>query len=145
MTRLATLLSATRLWRPVFFAYAALLFVGTHWPALHVDVPGVERPDLIVHLLVFGLWGVLFTLTAFAGPPGRPRAFAIALLLGLVYAAIDEGLQAIPALKRNAALDDYAANSLGLLLGMSAASLAARLAQRRAAASSPARSSSAPR
>ena len=39
-------------------------------------------------------------------------------LAAAVYAAIDEGLQAIPMIRRNAAWDDLAANIGGITMGM---------------------------
>lgn len=106
-------------WRIAFALYAALLFTGTHWPKLKIEGP-VPRPDLFIHFAAFGLWAFLFGLCAFFAP-NAPRFSAknylITFIAGLAYAAIDEGLQAIPALHRTCAWDDYAANAIGVLLG----------------------------
>lgn len=104
--------------RRVFWVYAIALFILTHWPRLEVKVPGVERPDLIAHLSVFGLWFMLFFAAAYFGPLSTtPRRTVLApWVISLVYACFDEGLQLVPALGRHAAWDDLAANIAGLTL-----------------------------
>lgn len=104
-----------RLWRWAFAPYAVALFIATHWPKLQVHGP-IPRSDLVVHLAVFGGWGILATLCGFFGEPLSRRNIVRTWMLGLVYAAIDESLQAIPVLQRVAALDDYAANATGITL-----------------------------
>lgn len=99
-----------------FAIYAVVLFLGTHWPQLRVEGP-VPRPDLIVHLLAFGLWTVLLGACQWWGPWRGVRNAAITWAVAIVYAAIDEALQLIPALGRFAAWDDYAANVLGVTAG----------------------------
>lgn len=115
--RVRRVVCAAQVWRWVFALYAATLFVGTHWPNLKLDVPGVERPDLIVHLTIFGGWLGLLWLSGLVGPALKFKSLGLCVLVAVVYAAVDEGLQAIPWVRRNAALDDYAANCLGVLLG----------------------------
>lgn len=123
---IARALRAQRFWRITFWAYLPLLFTLTHWPALQVPVPGVERPDLIAHFVSFGTWCGLFTLAGFLAPRGpttSPKAFAtlrwigLSWLVSVAYAALDEGLQAIPALQRTCAWDDWFANVGGVTLG----------------------------
>lgn len=99
-----------------FAVYAPMLFLGTHWPNLRIDGP-VERSDLWVHLGAFGLWSVLAASCGWFGEPGSWRNLSRAWLLSMAYAAVDESLQAIPALHRTAAWDDYAANAVGITLG----------------------------
>lgn len=109
-------LPSVRARRALFWCYAAALFIGTHWPALRVSVPGVERPDLVVHLAIFGLWMFLFWGAAYIRPVWSARSIAVCVLIACAYAAADELLQAIPALKRTAAWDDFAANTLGIAI-----------------------------
>lgn len=108
--------------RRIFWVYAITLFTLTHWPRLEVKVPGVERPDLLAHLAVFGLWYLLFFAAAYFGPLGGSAARTIAApwAIAVVYACVDEALQLIPALGRHAAWDDLAANLAGLTLAAAA-------------------------
>ncbi len=99
-----------------FISIAVLLFVGTHWPQLRIDGP-IERPDLVVHLVAFGLWGLAFCVSGLLGEPGTIGNASRCLGVGVIYAAFDESTQMIPALGRFAGLDDYAFNVIGLLLG----------------------------
>lgn len=102
----------------LFGLYAGLLFVGTHWPALRIEGP-IRRPDLIVHFGAFGTWAFLMMLCAVWGPTSSWRNVGWSVAAALLYAAFDEGLQAIPALRRTCAWDDYAANAGGVLLAAS--------------------------
>ena len=117
-----TWLAARTTRRRVFWVYAIVLFILTHWPRLEVKVPGVERPDLIAHLTVFGLWYTLFFAAAFFGPLGGSavRTVAAPWAVSVVYACFDEALQLIPMLGRHAAWDDLAANLAGLTLAAGA-------------------------
>ena len=99
-----------------FAGFAVLLFVGTHWPKLRIDGP-FERPDLAIHLVVFGMWAFLLCVSGIFGEPGRLATSAKCFGVGLVYAAFDESTQMIPALGRFAAMDDYLFNVIGLMLG----------------------------
>lgn len=110
-----------RMWRRLaFWAYAIALFVGTHWPRLEISVPGVQRPDLFVHFTIFALWSILLYATMYFAGLGRWRGLGVTWLVAVVYAAIDEALQGIPSLRRNAAWDDLAANIGGITLGLAA-------------------------
>jgi VanZ family protein len=102
-------------WRWAFWPFAVALFIATHWPQLRVDGP-IPRTDLVAHFTVFGTWGLLATASAFFGPALSRRNIARTWVVGVIYAAIDEGLQLIPALGRVAALDDFAANATGITL-----------------------------
>ena len=101
-----------------FITIAILLFVGTHWPQLRIEGP-IKRPDLVVHFIAFGLWSFLLCLSGLLGEPGTRRNAIRCFLVGVVYAAIDESSQMIPALGRFAGLDDYAFNVIGLIIGCS--------------------------
>ncbi|MBL8759711.1 MAG: hypothetical protein JNL50_00255 [Phycisphaerae bacterium] len=100
--------------RFVFGGFAALLFVMTHWP--RVAIPAEGRWDLLVHAGVFGLWAVLLMSTAPFGPWRSPRNIARCAPIAVIYACIDEGLQAVPLVRRVAAWDDLAANIAGVLI-----------------------------
>lgn len=115
---LTRLLSPRTLWRRVFWSYAVLLFIGTHWPNLRVTIPRIERPDLLTHFALFGTWAGLFWASAYAGSPLKLKTLVPVTVIACLYAGIDEGLQAVPIIQRNAAWDDYAANCLGVLLAV---------------------------
>lgn len=107
----------SRLSRAAFVIYALGIFAATHWPPFTIDVPGVERPDLFIHLAVFATWAVLLNLTGWLGEPRVMRTPLRALPVALVYAAIDESTQALPIIARTAAFDDFLANAAGIALG----------------------------
>lgn len=104
-----------RTWTVAFIVYAVALFVLTHWPRLSVTVPGVDRPDLFVHASVFGLWTLLLWRSGLVGSFDNRQTVLWAGVIGLGYAALDEGLQAVPMIGRHAAWDDLAANATGVL------------------------------
>lgn len=98
----------------VFGAYAGFQFMMTHWPKL--VVPGPGRPDLVVHFAVFGLWNALLIACARFGPALSWRNITASTVCASLYAGLDEGLQAIPALRRVCAWDDFGANVAGIHL-----------------------------
>jgi hypothetical protein len=108
--------------RRVFAAFTLLLLTLTLWPALEVPIP-IHRSDLIAHLTFFGTFGALAMCGGFFGPPRSDGNILRTLLWAAVFAGVDEGLQAIPALHRTCALDDYGANLIGL--GLAAAMMLA--------------------
>lgn len=115
--------------RFLFGMYAGGLFIGTHMPQVRIEGP-LPRTDLWIHVSVFGCWNGFMTASRVFGPALSRRNIALSTAVSLAYAAVDEGLQAIPALQRVAAIDDYAANALGILLAaaiMLTMSAAARL------------------
>ena len=114
------------LWHWLFVPYAIVLFIATHIPNVRIDGP-IPRTDLLVHITVFGGWGLLATLCGFFGPPLSRRNIVRTWIVGLIYAAIDESLQLIPFLHRVAAIDDYAANASGITLAAIFLSIVASL------------------
>jgi VanZ family protein len=98
-----------------FWCYAAALFTMTHWPKLRV--PGPTGTDLVAHMVAFGAWTVLLGLAALLGRRFSLRAAALGLVVGVLYAAFDEGLQAIPVVGRVCSWSDYGANVLGVVVG----------------------------
>ncbi len=99
----------------VFGAYAVLLFTATHYPNLQVPGP-VPRTDLFVHVGAFGCWMLAASWCAWFGPATSMRNVVRTWFIAVVYAGFDEGLQAIPALHRTCAWDDFGANVLGITL-----------------------------
>ena len=131
----------TRLWaRRVFLAYAACLFVATHWPNLVIEGP-IPRPDLVAHCLAFGTWTALCMYAGWFARPASAENLFPSLLLSGMYAGVDEGLQAIPFVHRFAALDDFGANMIGVLL---ASAVAAWIARRGSVRRAPGNSEGAP-
>lgn len=114
---------------PAFAVYALALFTATHTPRLTIPLPG--RPDLFVHAAVFGTWTGLLIACAFFGPVLSARNTLWCVLIATGYSALDEGLQAIPALHRTAAWDDWGANMIGVV-GAGAAALVAGVVRARA-------------
>ena len=102
--------------RLAFWLYAPVLFALTHFPGVKVPMPG--RPDLVVHLVVFGLWTALLIGAGFFGRVLGARNIVLCGLIGVVYSGVDEALQAIPAIRRHAAWDDWAANVLGVAVAV---------------------------
>lgn len=99
--------------RACFWVFALALFIATHWPALKVEGP-VERTDLWAHLAAFGLWAALLTFCGYFGPRLSTRNILRSGAVATLYACLDEGLQAIPALQRTFGWDDLAADMLGV-------------------------------
>src|SRR4051812_5923209 len=97
------LLRRPRLWKLAFWLYAAALFTATHWPKLVLPAP--EGGDKVVHVLVFGAWMAIASVQGWFGAPLSDRNLLRTLLVSAAYAAVDEGLQAIPFVHRTAALD----------------------------------------
>lgn len=96
----------------VFGGYAGFLFMMTHWPAL--QLPGPGRPDLVAHLLIFGMWNALLIACGRFGPRLSITNIAICTMIACVYAGFDESLQLVPFINRVAALDDFGANIAGI-------------------------------
>jgi len=110
----------------VFVVYAVLLAIGTHWPNARIPAPEGLRPDLLIHVVALGLWTVLLTASGLLGPATAARTAAAAALVATGYSILDEATQAIPALGRTAALDDWMADILGVAIGAGACLVAAR-------------------
>ncbi len=108
------ILRRRRLVRFVFWVYAAILFTGTHWPRL--EMPGPEGSDKIIHIGAFGMWMLLAATQGWFDAPLSDRNLLRTMLVAAAYAGTDEGLQAIPFVHRTCALDDYAANAIGIML-----------------------------
>ena len=108
--------------RFVFGGYAGTIFALTHWPRLSIDT-SIQRPDLIAHVTIFGLWVVVALGAKLFGPALSNRNMGRTGALAVAYASLDEWTQSIPFLGRTAALDDWFANVLGILVGLGACTL----------------------
>ena len=106
----------TRLVRWLLIADVAVVLLLTLWPNLEVPIP-INRPDLIAHLAVFGSLSFVATLAGLFGPPFSMRNLILTSMAVVAFSGVDESLQAIPFIRRTSALDDFAANVLGVLLG----------------------------
>lgn len=96
-----------------FWLYVLLIYVLTHMPGVKIEGP-IPRPDLVIHITVFGLWTALCIACGFFGPALSARNILSAYLVSLAYSAFDESTQAIPVLHRVAAWDDWFANAAGV-------------------------------
>jgi hypothetical protein len=110
----------------LFGIYAVILFFATHWPRLALPLGPIPRPDLLQHLVAFGVWSALFTACGIFGRWNSGRNIAWSLAVGILYACIDEGLQAIPVIRRVFGWEDMAFNVFGILIGVPLILLAAK-------------------
>jgi VanZ family protein len=114
-------------WRAAFWIFAAILTIGLLWPNAQLP-PVINRPDLIVHGVSYGLFTtLLFASRLCQRPPTTHQRTWRSLLwtaaTALIYSTATESLQAIPFLNRTSALDDWLANLLGVVLGVIIASM----------------------
>lgn len=93
-----------------FVLYALTLTVATHWPALDLGTESYSAPDKVLHMIALGGLVVLLQRTRWLTATWQ------AVLVGLVWAAVDELTQAIPILGRHASAGDMLAGQLGILL-----------------------------
>lgn len=102
--------------------YALTLVTLTHWPRLQLDAP-IGRPDLVAHLIAFGLWTSLLLATGWLGRPTSARALLLAGVAGACVSAVDEASQGLPGINRTVHASDLFANfgGVGLAIGMFAA------------------------
>ncbi len=112
-----------------FWLYVLLVYFLTHAPGVKIEGP-IPRPDLIVHMTVFGLWTALCIACGFFGPRWSALNILVSGVVALAYSAFDEGTQVIPALNRVAAWDDWFANAAGVGAATTAALVIARLRRR---------------
>ena len=113
--------------RAVFLGYAVVVAGLTHWPALRIPDVGVSRPDMLIHAGTFGVWAFLAIRCGWFGPWLSARNIALAGLMSVAYAAVDESTQLIPALRRTSSWDDFAADLFGIAGGIAAACVAGAL------------------
>lgn len=112
--------------------YVLVVFGVTHMPGVRIEGL-IPRSDLVVHVMVFGVWTALCIAGEFFGRWWTARNIAGAFSVSLAYSAVDEATQAIPALNRVAAWDDWLANAAGVAVAaLAAAGLGAALRRGRA-------------
>ncbi|MFG0251785.1 MAG: hypothetical protein ACF8NJ_02805 [Phycisphaerales bacterium JB038] len=115
---------ALRGWRIAFIGYATLLTIGTHWPNLQIDAPVIERPDLLLHVICFGLLAALLLAARFFDAEllsGRNLGWSFAV--ALAWSGLDELSQGLPYIHRYVVWSDFFANALGVSLVILAAYL----------------------
>lgn len=117
--------------RAAFWLYMLALALATYWPDLRIDVPEVQRPDLILHAAAFGLWTLLLLATGYLGPLTSRRNLLLGALIGAAHAIINEWTQALPFVRRHAAVDDALANLTGVALACAAWAIAVAVIRRR--------------
>ncbi len=115
--------------RPVFLLYAIALAIGTHIPGVRIE-GSVPRPDILVHVAAFGMWATLLIWCRFFGAALSWRNVFVSAGIAVIYAAIDEATQGIPALKRTVAIEDFLAGVLGVVGAVFAAWMARVALQR---------------
>lgn len=123
-------------WRFAFALYAVMLFTATHWPRLEIPPGPIPRPDLLAHFAAFGMWTILLGLSGWLDPKPESGWTARSWLIWAAacgYAALDESLQAIPIIQRDANSDDLMANWGGVTVGAGIFWLTKRLLLNRAA------------
>lgn len=112
--------------------YWVLLFASTHTPASKLpSEPPFPYADKVVHLV--GYAGLAFVAAA-AWTWRRTlyaRDYAVLFVALSLYGAIDEVSQMLPGIERNADVVDWAADTLGAMLGLCAFALAAAYARQR--------------
>lgn len=114
-------------WRAAFAVYAIIIFTLTHWPQLQLPAGPIPRPDLGVHALVFGLWAILMVRAEWFGRHWTShRNLWLSGAVSVLYAGVDEALQAIPFLNRFAAVDDFLANLVGVAIAMTVMAILAQ-------------------
>jgi len=83
-----------KVWVPLI-VWSGIIFTFSSIPNLKVPSLGLGFEDKIYHFAEFFIWGILFSksykLNSTSGK--ELTGFAIALLIGIIFAAIDEGHQ----------------------------------------------------
>ncbi len=110
----------------IFGMCVGTVFMLTHYPQLTLPFPG--RPDLVAHMSMYGVWTLLCGACGWFGRPLGELNIWRSSAVSLVYCGLDEWSQAIPFIRRTAALDDFGANALGVMLATALLLVIARLA-----------------
>jgi hypothetical protein len=97
----------------VFWLYALVLVVVTHWPRL--TVPGPEGTDKGIHILAFGGWCGLFTVCGWFGRPLSDRNLLRSCVAAAAYAGLDEAMQGFEWVHRSCEWGDAGANFAGVI------------------------------
>jgi len=116
---LRTLLNPALL-RLAAIGWSVAISIGCFWPSSHLPDLGNNR-DKYLHVLIFILFASLWRLAGWS--VGRVVA------VGIFYAGLIEVVQAfVPAINRSGDWLDFAADGLGVILGLLVAQAALRLA-----------------
>ena len=115
---------------------AVALVVATHWPGVAIHGP-VDRPDLIIHAVVFAVFALLAVNTGWFGRPGSARAAVLTGLAVVTFAGLDEWSQHLPPFHRHTALDDWLADVAGVVVALAAHPVWARRRARESDAPAP--------
>ncbi len=97
-------------WRALAWLALAVVFTATHWPNLQFDMP-IVGGDKVLHASAFLL------LTVIWWPTGYVRSMRVFLPAAVAWSLLDESLQALPALRRDAGIPDAVANVCGVFMG----------------------------
>lgn len=102
---------------PAWF-WAILIFIGSSLPGLTAPDLGFQWEDKLAHLIEFAVFGFVL-MRAFSNSKNlffRRHAWLLALLVGIIYGALDELHQRlVPG--RSADLADWIADALGIATG----------------------------
>lgn len=99
-----------------FVAYALVVVTATHWPKLQIESDVIERPDILIHIAVFGGWAIALLESTLLRIQNIRRRAVTAWLVSAAYAGLDEVTQQLPGVYRTACWDDYGANVTGITL-----------------------------
>ena len=106
-----------RIWRihGLTLFWAAVIFTVSSIPSLKTPDVGISSPDLLAHALEFGVFGYLLRQSFQAHNRSCRHAVVFAILIGTVYAMLDEYHQSfVPG--REAAWSDILADIAGVIL-----------------------------
>ncbi len=97
------------------FLYALAIFLISSIPSLNPPHLGFSWEDKFYHFLEFGIFGLLLYL-AFSRRvyPRHKKAFWLALMIGIFYAAFDE-IHQLRVANRQADFWDFVADSVGII------------------------------
>jgi len=114
----------------VLAVYWVALFIGTHVPKLPRVTPRLPHFDKLLHFSAYA--GLAFLLAAvFTMRRSMSTGRYVAIFIGLaVYAALDELIQSIPGLGRQADPLDWVADVCGVTVGLLVFAAAAEMARR---------------
>jgi hypothetical protein len=105
---------------PMALLWTALILVACAWPSnrLPIEETGkalgqIKHLDKVVHAALFAGFGFFWVRVGGI----RLRLFLL-IVVGIMFAAVTELLQLIPAVGRDADWDDLGADAIGLLLGI---------------------------
>ena len=97
--------------------YWVLLFIATHIPLVKGTLP--PGTDVPIHFIAYaGLSFLVVWWLSFKWDILSPKRLIMVLVVLSCYGVLDELIQGIPVLRRHPSLDDWVADTLGALLGI---------------------------